>query len=178
MPHFKQNFILIALFLAVISACTAKNKTSSVPSDFEFTMDALSRQRNSMRNLNVNITINARGTGYFEYYDSGGTISYSTDDIITYEPNQVVQSDKFHLTNSELEQLWEALNKNRFFELDEHYEAQLGYSYAFFLVKANGKRYIVNNIGVEVPEIRAIVERIGEILPEAISLEYRKGFTP
>jgi hypothetical protein len=178
MPHFKQSFILITLVLTVIGACTAKNETSSIPADFVFTMDALSQQRNTMRNLHVNIKINAQGAGRFEYYDNGGTISYSPDDILTYEQNQVVKAGKFHLTHSELEQLWDTLNKNHFFELDEHYEAQLGLSYAFIMVESKGKKHLVNNIGVEVPEIRAIVEGVDEILPEAISLEYREGFAP
>jgi len=178
MSRFKQNFILVALFLTLISACSAEPKTNSVPADFVFTMDALSQEKNSMRNLHVNIKINSRGAGYFEYYDNGGTISYTPDDIITYEPDQVVKSGKFRLTDSELEQLWDILNTNHFFELDGHYEAQLGSSFAFIMVESNGKSHMINNIGVEVPEIRAMIGNVDEILPETISLEYRKGFTP
>jgi hypothetical protein len=178
MSHIKQNFILIAFVMAFISAYTAENKASSVPVDFVFTLDSLSGQKNSMRNLHVNIWINAQGAGRFEYYDNGGTTSYTTDDILTYAPDQVVKSGKFYLTTRELQQLWDTLNQNGFFELDEHYEAQLGLSYAFFLVKGNGKSHSVNNIGVEVPEIRAIIERVNEILPEDMNLLYREGFTP
>ena len=178
MLHLKPSFLLVVFVIAAISACSAKPETSSVPSDFAFMMDALSRQSNKMRNLHVNIKVNAQGAGRFADYDNGGTISYTPDDIITYEPNQVVKSGKFQLTDSELEQLWDALNKHHFFVFDEHYQAQLGLSYAFIMVEAKGRRHIVDNIGIEVPEIRAIVERVDEILPPAITLEYRKGFTP
>lgn len=178
MPRFTQSFILVTLVITVVSACSSKPKTSSVPFDFAFMMDADSREINPPEILNVNIKINAQGAGSFEYYDNGGVASYTSEYIISSEPNQVVKSGKFRLTDSELEQLWDTLNKNHFFELDERYEAQLGYSYAFIMVNANGKRYIVNNIGVEVPEIRAIVERVDEILPAAISMEYREGFSP
>ena len=178
MPRFKQSFILAALALTVISACSAKPKSGSVPFDFAFMLDADSRAINPPEILNVNIKIDAQGRGSFEYYDNGGMTSYTSEYIVTYEPDEVVKSGKFRLTDSELKQLWDTLNENRFFELDERYEAQVGYSYAFILVNANGKRYIVNNIGVEVPEIRAIVEGVDEILPSAISMEYRQGFTP
>src|SRR5215208_5506676 len=178
MSHIKQNFILIAFIIAAMSACTTGNNANAVPVDFVFTVDSLSGQKKSMRNLHVNIWINAQGAGRFEYYDNGGTTSYTTDDILTYAPDQVVRSGRFFLTTGELQQLWDTLNQNGFFELDEHYEAQLGLSYAFFLVKGNGKSHSVNNIGVEVPEIRAIIERVDEILPEDINLLYREGFTP
>lgn len=171
-PNFKQRFILLILCFAAISACTAKDNTNSVPSDFMLVMDAHSGQND----LNVNIRINAHGAGHFEYYDPGGVIQYDANDIVMYSANQVVKSGEFQLTQSELEQLWDTLKKNRFFELDGHYQMQLGYSYAFILLQANDQRHVVNNMGREVSEIRAIVEEADKLFPEEISLEYRKGF--
>jgi len=36
----------------------------------------------------------------------------------------------------------------------------------------------VDNIGVEVPEIKAIVEATNTIMPEGVNLDYGEGFVP
>jgi len=141
-------------------------------------MDVRSTEDDMAGNIHVNIRMDARGQGQFEYYDSGDAIHYDLNDIISYDASQVVKSGKFKLTNEKLGQLWDILNENHFFELEEHYQIALGHSYAFIMVEANGKRYMVDNIGLEVPEIRAIVEATGEILPGEIKFEYGEGMTP
>ncbi len=176
MPFRKQIVILVVFCLLVASGCSGKDSTSRVPSDFAFMMDVRSTKDDLAGNIHVNIRIDARGKGRFEYYDSGSGISYDLNDIVTYDANQIVKSGKFKLSDKELEQLWDILNGNGFFELDEHYQIALGHSYAFILVEANGQKHIVDNIGMEVPEIKAIVELTGEILPGEIKFEYGEGF--
>jgi hypothetical protein len=178
MSHFKSSIILTILCFAVISACTAQEKTTSIPSDFLFVLDARRAKDDMGGNIHVNIKIDARGKGQFEYYDTGSSIRYDLNKIVTYDASQVVKSGKFRFTEEKLGQLWELLNKNHFFDLEEYLQMEIGYSFAFIRVEANGKSHMVNNIGMEVPEIRAIVEGIGTILPEEITLEYGKGFTP
>jgi len=173
----KQIFIVVLLCLAV-SSCSVEDSPGRVPSDFAFVMDVRSTEDDLGENIHVNIRIDARGKGQFEYYDSGSSISYDLDDIVTYDASQVVRSGKFKLTDEELGQLWDLLDKNHFFELEEHYQIALGHSFAFIMVDANHKRYRVDNIGLEVPEIRAIVEGTSAILPETINFEYGEGVGP
>jgi hypothetical protein len=37
---------------------------------------------------------------------------------------------------------------------------------------------MVDNIGVEVPEVRAIVDATDSIMPEGVELDYGEGFPP
>jgi hypothetical protein len=141
-------------------------------------MDVRSTEDDLTGNIHVNIRINARGSGRFEYYDSGSGIRYDLDDIVTYDASQVVRSGKFKLTDEKLGHLWDLLDQNHFFELEEHYQIALGHSFAFIMVDANHKRYMVDNIGLEVPEIKAIVEAMGTVLPQEIKFEYGEGMAP
>jgi len=173
----KQIFIVVLLCLAV-SSCSVEDSPGRVPSDFAFVMDVRSTEDDLGENIHVNIRIDARGKGQFEYYDSGSGIRYDLHDIVTYDASQVVKSGKFKLNNKELAQLWNILNENHFFELEEHYQIALGHSFAFIMVDANHKRYMVDNIGLEVPEIKAIVEAMGTLLPQKIKFEYGEGMVP
>ena len=92
--------------------------------------------------------------------------------------SQVIKSGKIKLSNAELEGLWDAINQNNFFNLTDDYRMSMGFSYAFIMVKADGRQHIVDNIGMEVAEIRAIVEATDAVMPEAINLVYREGFLP
>lgn len=176
---FRKQISILALFcLVATSGCSGNDSTSRVPSDFVFVMDVRATEDDLAGNIHVNVRIDAKGKGRFEYYDSGSGISYDLNDIVTYDPSQVVKSGKFKLTNEKLGELWGLLNEKRFFELDEHYQVALGYSYAFILVEANGKSHIVDNIGMEVPEIKAIVEEVGTLLPQDINFEYGEGVPP
>jgi hypothetical protein len=178
MPLRKLIRILVLFGLAATSSCAGRTTTSPVPSDFAFVMDVRAAKSDLGGNIHVNVRIDASGKGRFEYYDSDGSISYDLNDMVTYDASQVVKSGKFKLTNEQLEQLWNLLNENRFFALEEHSQMALGYSFAFLLVEVNGSRHMVNNIGMEVPEIKAIVEGTQAILPAEISFEYGKGVKP
>jgi len=89
-----------------------------------------------------------------------------------------VETGKFELSDAELEQLWIAIKANKFFELETESQMAIGHSYAFIMVEADGKRHQVDNIGLEMPEMRALVETINAILPEGINLEYGEGYVP
>jgi hypothetical protein len=178
MSFFKKVFILTFFCILMTSGCSNEDDPSRVPSDFVFVMDVRAAENKLTENIHVNVRINARGKGRFVYYDSGAGINYDPNGIVVYDRSQVVRSGKFRLTDEKLEQLWDLLNDHGFFMLDGHYQTALGFSYAFMMVEANDTKYMVNNIGMEVPEIRALVEAIGEILPEEIKIEYGEGFRP
>lgn len=173
----KHPIILLILGLIFITGCATKG-TSYVPSDFFFIMDVKSAGVFEGCALHVNIEIDSKGRGKYETYDTGCAITYDPDHMVTYKRSQVVKSGKFKLSAVELEGLWEAINQNNFFELREDYRMAIGFSYAFIMVEADGQRYMVDNIGMEVPEVRAIVESTDAILPEGVNLDYGEGYIP
>jgi hypothetical protein len=178
MSFYKQIFLLALVCLSLTSGCSDEDSPRQVPSDFDFMLDVRSVDESLAGNIHVNVRLDARGRGQFEYYDSGNGIAYDLNEVVIYDASQVLKKGKFELTDEELRQLWEILNQNHFFELKEQYQMALGQSYAFIKVEANGKRYMVDNIGMQVPEIKAIVEGIGALLPEEIKFEYGEGVTP
>jgi hypothetical protein len=139
-------------------------------------MDVRSAERGSAQHINVQI--NAKGKGQYDVYDSGGEIRYDLNDIVTYDADQVVKTGKFDLSNAELGQLWDAINQNRFFELETKYQMAMGHSYTFIMVEADGRKHMVDNIGVEVPEIGALVEATDALMPNRIDLDYGEGYVP
>ena len=167
---------LIILGTALVSGCVTKG-TSPVPSDFLFIMDVKSAGEFEGC-VNVNIRLDAEGRGRYEVYDTGFAIEYDSNHMVTYRQNQVIKSSKLRLNNATLEQLWDAINNHNFFGLGEDYRMAMGYSYAFIVVEANGQRNLVDNIGMEVPEIRAIVERTDTIMPDGVNLDYGEGYLP
>jgi hypothetical protein len=173
----KRKYLLVLLILGVTLAtgCAPKN-LSAVSADFSFVMDTRSAEAGTANN--VHIKINAKGEGQYDYYDTRGAIRYDLNHIVTYQADQVLKSGKFKLSQAELEQLWQAVNQNNFFELRGDYRMEMGLSYAFVMIQADGQRHIVDNIGMEVPEMRAIVEATDAIVPEDVHLEYGEGFTP
>jgi len=169
-----QHLVVLSVFcMMLMGGCS---QAGVVPSDFEFIMDVRSSEVGTAQH--INIRINERGEVRFAYYDTGGVIQYDTNDIVIYESDQVVKAGEFDLTEAELSRLWEAINENRFFELTADYRTAIGGSYAFILIKADGKRHKVDNIGMEVPEIRALVEATHAILPDVVDLEYGEGYRP
>ena len=171
--------LLITLYILItflITGCQASSM-ANVPSDFLFTMDVRSGGEYD-GGVHVNISINANGRGRYEIYDSGGTIEYDTNHMITYLPSQIIDKGQFKLNEAELEGLWNAINENDFFNLTDDYRMSIGFSYAFVVVEANGTSHIVDNIGMEVPEVKAIVEVTDSIMPKDINLEYGEGFIP
>lgn len=172
-PCFLILFLLMGLLLA--PACSGRD-ASPVPSDFAFLLDVDSTDPGSAHN--VHIVVDASGNGHYEYYDTGGVLQYDTNGILTYAPSQVVSGGDFELSDPQLLQLWEAIQANKFFELEDDYQMALGSSYAFILVQAEGRKHWVNNIGMEVPEIRTIVEAAQELMPKGVEFEYGDGYEP
>ncbi len=159
--------------LMLIAACSAK-KTSDIPEGFLFVMDVRTAEKGSPNY--INIKINAKGQGSFEEYDTHGTIQYDLNDMVTYGANQIVRKGKLKLTEAQLKQLWDAINENKFFELNENYQMEIGFSYAFIMVEADGNKHIVDNIGMEVPSIRTIVETVDTMMPKGVDLDYGETY--
>ena len=168
---------LLILGTILITGCATKS-ASPVPSDFLFIMDVKSAGDFDGCAVHVNIRIDNNGRGKYETYDTECAIEYDLDQMVTYEQSQVLETDRFHLSNIELERLWEAINQNNFFELTDDYRMAMGFSFAFIVVEADGRRHIVDNIGMEIPEIKAIVEATDAIMPEGVNLDYGEGFLP
>ena len=149
---------------------------SNVPPDFIFILDAHSPDEQPA--VNINIQINANGEGYFERYMTGGTIQHDENGMVVYESDSVIESGNFKLGEKQVEQLWQVINENNFFQLTGDYRMAIGYSYAFIMIEANGESHQVFNIGMEVPEIKAIVEKVNSILPTGVVLDYGEGIVP
>lgn len=168
---------LFILGILLLTGCTT-NRPADVPSDFLFIMDVKSAGEFEGNAVNINIEIDSNGRARYEFYDTEGTIQYDLNNMVTYQQNQVIESGMFKLSDTLLEELWKSINENRFFDLTDDYRMAMGFSYAFIVVEADGKQHIVDNIGMEVPEVRAIVEATDAILPDGIDLDYGEGFTP
>lgn len=169
------KYYFIWLLTVFVAGCST-NQVNPVPSDFDFMMDIRSAEPGSAQN--INIRIDAAGEGHFEIYDTEGVLRYDLNDIVTYEADQVVKGGDFELSESQLIQLWGSIDENKFFELTGDYRMAVGHSYAFILVQADGKRNRVDNIGMEVPEIRTMVEKLQAILPQGLDIEYGEGYVP
>ena len=173
---YRYLVILFTLVGALFAGGCSANQKTSLPADFLFVMDVQSANKEAAQN--VNIRINAKGEAEFEIYDTGGVIQYDLNDRVIYNGEQIVETGKFELSYAELDKLWNAINENRFFKLTEDYRMAIGHSYAFIMIEADGQSHKVNNIGMEIPEIKAIVEATDAIMPEGINLDYGKGYVP
>ena len=173
---YKYLVILFTLVVAFFAGGCSADQNTSVPAGFFFVMDVQSDNKEAAQN--INIRVNAKGEAEFEIYDTGGVIQYDLNDMVTYDAEQIVETGKFDLSDAGLEKLWNAINDNKFFELTEDYRMAIGYSYAFIMIEADGQRHQVDNIGMEIPEIRALVEAIDTIMPEGVNLEYGEGYVP
>ena len=171
----KYLFILITMLVTATSVCPPGNK-AGVPSDFVLILDVTAMENGLAHNVNIRIT--ADGRGHYERYNTEGVIQSDTAGMVIYGAEQIVDTGKFQLSDAELIQLWRTINDNNFFELEGDYRMAIGYSYAFLKVDANGQSHQVFNIGMEIPEIRAIVEAIKILLPTGVNIEYGEGFTP
>lgn len=139
-------------------------------------MDVRDKDRQTAKN--VNLRIHANGKVEYDIYATGGVIHYDENDRVRYGKNQIIQEGRFSLTPDQMEILWQTINRTRFFELADKYQMQIGYSYAFILIEANGQEQMVDNIGMEVPEMRALVEMVAALMPYDINIEYGEGFKP
>ncbi len=167
--------LLLLISILHLSACST-HVSANVPSDFYMLMDVRDPERDAAKN--VNIRIHANGKVEYDIYETGGVIHYDENDVVTYEQSQIVQHGKLRLTATQMDALWKALSDTRFFELAHKYQMQIGNSYAFILVEAGGKKHTVDNIGMEVAEMRALVETVIGMLPEDVNIEYGEGYTP
>ena len=171
-PFFKSLLLTLPILIA---GCTA-NKSSTLPSDFSFIMDVRTPEMGSASH--IHIAIDAKGRGQYEVYNPQGVIQYDQNDILTYDDDQVLREGKFNLTPDEQEKLWTAIHQNQFFDLTEDYRMAIGHSYAFIMIEAEGNKHIVDNIGMEVPHIRALVQATDAVLPDDLDLEYGEGYVP
>lgn len=162
--------------LALVSLCLPiPASQQGVPGDFWLLLDAESADSPTQH---VNVRIDARGHGRFDRYDSKSAITYDTAGMVTYEADQVLQRGTFDVPPEALERLWAAIQEHGFFDLTGDYRMEIGFSWAFIVVRADHLRHRVDNIGMEVPEIRAIVEAIQTVLPEGLRVRYRRGHVP
>jgi len=170
---FKYISILLALGMFVTSGCSTANSVN-MPPDFVFILDA--RSAGSKTGQRVNIRVDSHGEGRYERYDPWSSIDMDENNVVTYGRAQVLDAGRFKLHHDQLGQLWNAINENNFFALNGDYEMQIGTSYAFLMIEADGRKHQVINIGMEVPEIRAIVETANQVLPNGIKLDYGVGY--
>jgi hypothetical protein len=171
-----KNLIIRTIPLLILAAGCSANEKSPIPVDFYFMMDVGAAEPGSA--LNLNIEIDAGGRGRYSIYDSGGVIRYDQNDMVTYERKQVLKKGEFELGKSEMRQLWDVIDGNHFFDLTDDYRMAIGSSYAFILIEADGRKLMVDNIGMEVPEIRALVDATAALLPEGVDVEYGEGYVP
>lgn len=177
MHQTKKNTALCLLLTAMLflSACSSQ-VAESVPSDFYMMMDV--RDADSQTARNSNIRIHANGKVDYDVYETRGVIHYDENAIVRYDKDQIVRDGKFRLSAAEMEALWSAITDNQFFELSDKYQMEIGHSYAFILIEANGQKHMVDNIGMEVPEMRALVETVAAMAPDDIKFEYGEGYIP
>jgi hypothetical protein len=175
----KQILLIILLVSGILlfTGCRA-DSTNNVPSDFLFIIDVKSAGDFEGSTVHINIKIDANGRGRFELYDTEGAIQFDLNHMVTYQQSQVIEKGQFKFSDDELEGLWNAINENGFFDLTEDYRMAMGFSYAFIVVEADGERHIVDNIGMEVPEVRAIVDATDALMPDRVDLEYGEGYLP
>jgi len=50
--------------------------------------------------------------------------------------------------------------------------------YAFIMIEAGARKQRIDNIGMEVPEVRALVAATNALMPEEIDLDYGEGYIP
>ena len=174
-PSLKSPIIMLVLSMILTIGCSTSEK-SNIPEDFFFVMDVRTADKETSQN--INIRINAKHEAKFEIYDTGGVIQYDLNNMVIYDADQIVGTGKFDFSDAELEKLWNAINDNKFFELTEDYRMAIGHCYAFIMIEANGQRHQIDNIGMEVPEIKALVEVMNTLMPEGVNLEYGEGYVP
>ncbi len=167
--------LLILLWIVVVASSCSRNYGNDVPGDFLLIVDAQSAAEATQ---NINLQIKANGKGQYERYDTGGVIRGDLENMVTYEASQVVETREFNLNRDELKNLWRAVEDNNIFELTGDYRSPRGFSYAFIMIEADGRKHQVFNIGMEVPAIKAMVEATDAVLPIGVNLEYREGYLP
>jgi len=161
----------------LLTGCGPSESSANVPSDFHLIVDAHSVVSDGKAPAqNVNIEIYANGKVVFDRYNTNGVISFDEDHMVTYSANQVIETGKFELNSRQLESLWDAIEAINFFALTDDYRMSIGLAYTFMMVEANGQRHVVDNIGLEMAEMKTIAALLNTFLPEEAMIVYREGF--
>lgn len=163
------TWVLLALSITAASGCTALSPRG-VPPDFMFILDARSPGEQAAQHLFIRI--NARGQGHFERYNTGGLTRHDEGGMVVYDSDQVVETGDFELRGEQVKQLWQAIKENNFFQLRGDYRMAIGCYYAFVMIEADGQTHQIDNAGMEVTEIRAVVEKVRSMLPAGVALRY------
>ena len=165
--------VIFSFIILTITSC--QSQETMVPSDFSLLINV--RSARGFTN-HYHILIDATGRATYKLYDTGGTIEYDTDGMIKVPITKIVETGKFELNQQQLNKLQRALEKNAFFTLERDYQMAIGHSFAFVHATMDGQQHTVDNIGMEVPELRAIVSTVQQILPTKIKIDYGEGFKP
>ena len=175
------RILIFSLFLCCVffAGCILTENTAGVPSDFFLILDAHSAiTSEDAPAQNVHIQIDADGRVVFDRYDTDGAIVFNEEHMVTYTAGQVLDNGEFRLNHNQLKELWNLIEETRIFDLSGDYRMSMGFSYAFMMVEANGRKHIVDNIGFELAEMKTIVELMNSFLPENASIVYREGVLP
>jgi hypothetical protein len=177
----RSRTLIFLLFLCCIfiAGCNPTENTPGVPSDFLLIFDAHSAiSSENAPSQNVHIQIDADGRAEFDRYNTDGAIVFDEEHMVTYTAGQVLDNGELMLSNSQMEALWNSIEEINFFELNDDYRMSMGFSYAFVMIEANGRRHVVDNIGLELAEMKTIVELMNSFLPENASIIYSEGVSP
>jgi hypothetical protein len=169
------KILLVIAVLSVIQLIGCTGKETGIPDDFSFLINVRSTQGYTNH---YHIEIDSLGKGSYILYDTEGSIEYKTDGMIVVPLFKTIERGKFDLTQQQLSSLLRVVEENSFFTLEEAYQMSLGHSFAFIAVTLDGQTHQVDNIGMEVPELRAIVSGVQGLLPARINIDYGEGFVP
>ncbi len=169
--QFSPLWVLIALSMVATNGCASLSRRD-VPRDFMFLLHADVPSQEGQAAQNVFIRINSRGQGHFERYNTGGIVRYDESGMVAYEREQVVDTGDFKLRGQQVKRLWQAIRDNNFFQLKGDYLREFDTYYAFLVIEANGQTHKVDNVGVEVPEIGVILDRLRSMLPLDVAICY------
>ncbi len=173
------TFFILAILIysaSALSGCRPPAPPATIPPDFQLNLDA--RSAGAQTTVHIYIEIDAQGQARYTRYDTGGTIQLDENGRLVYAPGQVIDKGKFQLSAKEVGALWQTLIDNDFFELTADYRMAIGHSYAAVKARANYKEHQVFNIGMEVPEMRAIIAGVNTLLPVDVKITYGEGFLP
>ena len=157
--------IMLLLSTAVSSIASVSNnqnkrKKTAIPDDFE--LNAYSGGFAPWSEL-FWIHIDNQGSGIYR-------ICYAEDR----ETADFTDIDQFSLSESELNQLWNAIIENNFFNLNaEHYNgAVTGGSFANVTITAEGEKYSVQTENIDVDQFDDIIMELNTLTPGDNDLKY------
>jgi len=144
---------LCVLFLSVTSLST------DIPEDLLIT--ALAGGTSPLSEVSF-VQISADGKLFYMKY---------LPDAIDQDPTDV---DSTYLSETTLDQIWQAIQTNQFFSLDEHYAdtSIAERTFTKLTIQANGQTHRVTTYNIAVPQFDAIMQAINDLLPESQQLFY------